>query len=82
MLLGGPGTKKLTITASSSNEGTSTFRALYAQPWEFHGWDSFDSANVEERDFVTFPVSVSAQQETTGAADGGEAGEQITQNRL
>ena len=56
-VVGAPGVKAVTITAGYY-KGTMHFRAVYARPWLFHGWDNYDEHSVAPGMKMNFVVRV------------------------
>ena len=56
---GRPGIRKFTFGLDWSydmNGEAPLFRAVYAKPWEFQGWENFDASNHLSAHFINLPI--------------------------
>ena len=62
-MVGAPGLKHIAIHAHPTLEGEGIFRAVYARPWMFHGFDDFkeeDYQGYEAKNLIQFSINISA----------------------
>ena len=58
-MYGAAGVKRITIHGDSKNSGDADFRAVYARPWMFHGFDeNFLATDFESQNLLQFKVTI------------------------
>ena len=67
--MGVPGVKRITLKADDIRQGRAMFRAVLARPWEFTGFLDFDPKTVDEKNYVSFQVTVERPSTTIEPAE-------------